>query len=84
MTIIDTKIEGIWKDYKYCLLSGSRWTKLYKTKRDFIIIFSTETDEDEVITMRLFNEITDYYANTPFGFLSEYELLKNFSNKKML
>jgi len=71
---IDNKIQKIWKDYKYCLSINSQWLQLYKNKDDFLTIYSTETNKDEVIGMKLFNDISDFYMNSEFGFLYKNDL----------
>jgi len=64
-----------YKSYKYCLLGNSQWLKLYKSKDDFIEIYSEETNKKDAISMNEFNEIVDYFMNTGYDYINENELL---------
>ena len=69
-----------YKSYKYCLLGNSQWLKLYKSKDDFIEIYSEETNKKDAISMNEFNEIVDYFMNTGYDYINENELLYAIEN----
>lgn len=64
-----------YKSYKYCLLANSEWLRLYKTKNDYLLVFSEESGKSNSISMDFFNEIVDYWSNSGYDFLYENELL---------
>jgi len=69
-----------YKSYKYCLLGNSQWMKLYKTKDDFIEIYSEEINKEDALPMDEFNEIGDYFMNTGYDYINENELLYAIEN----
>ena len=73
-------IEHTYKDYKYALLKGSRWLRLYKTNANFLTVISVESDKYKGIDMDLFNEIGDYWSNTGYDFYDNNELFYAMKN----
>jgi hypothetical protein len=54
--------------------------KLYKTKDDFIEIYSEEINKEDALPMDEFNEIGDYFMNTGYDYINENELLYAIEN----
>jgi len=69
-----------YKSYKYCLLGNSQWLILYRSKDDYIKIYSEETEKEDAISMDEFNEIVDYFMNSGYDYLDDTELFHAMKN----
>ena len=69
-----------YKSYKYCLLGNSKWMILYRSKDDYLEIYSEEMDRKDAIPMDEFNEIGDYFMNSGFDYINKKELLHAMEN----
>jgi len=69
-----------YRSYKYCLLGNSQWMILYRSKDDYLEIYSEEMDRKDAISMDEFNEIGDYFMNSGFDYINEKELLHAMEN----
>ena len=73
-----------YKSYTYARLGNSEWLILYRTRNDFIKIYSEETERDDSISMDDFNIIVDYFINTGYDFLTEEGLFNAIDNNTKL
>jgi len=69
-----------YQSYRYCLLGNSQWMILYRSKDDYLEIYSEETNKKDVISMNEFNEIVDYFMNSGFDYIHKEELFHAMEN----
>lgn len=69
-----------YKNYKYCLLGNSQWMILYRSKNDYVKIYSEETEKEDAISMDEFNEIGDYFINSGYDHIIREELFYAMEN----
>jgi hypothetical protein len=69
-----------YKSYKYCLLANSQWMILYRSKDDYLKIYSEELNREDGIPMDEFNMIGDYFMNSGFDYINEKELFHAMEN----
>ncbi len=64
-----------YKSYKYCLFGNSEWMILYRSKDDYLKIYSEETNRKDAIQMNEFNAIVDHFLNSDFDYIYKNDLL---------
>ena len=80
--ITEIALMSTYKDYPCCLLANSEWLRLYRSEDEYITVLSPETGAENAISMDLFNEIGDYFMNTPRGCLLESEVRAVFKREE--
>jgi hypothetical protein len=73
-----------YKSYTYARFGNSEWLILYRTRNDFIKIYSEEAERDDSISMDDFNKVVDYFINTGYDFLTKEELFNAIDNNTKL
>ena len=53
---------------------------LYRSKDDYLKIYSEEMDRKDAVSMDEFNKIWDYFMNSGFDYINEKELLYAMEN----
>ncbi len=69
-----------YKSYKYALLANSQRMTLYRSKNDFLEIYSEESEKKNTVFMDEFNEIVDYFLNSGCDYIIREELFYAMAN----